>query len=318
MLQQHANHHHHSATGPKLSRSEKMNSQILRIRLERDFSKQRQCQMLEEKYKKLKQLKKVFFQRQNDFIKDNSVRTYAPYMRSSEMPTYLLVLQSKVLKSLHQVCVLEEQKVLVEAQSKRTVAGMRKEVLKLGEEQTQLELQMLNCMVKIQSEEQSMHKSYESLLSVQTEELEVLQEAVDEDDELEQLIDQIANESVMALKYEQEREAAAIESRRRDFEASSSNTSSSKSSFRLRTPTRKKKTKKLSLQEMLSTGEKEKKTMHTSITDNSTDDDSSSLMSFSVKMSQSLGFIFDSSNKRSINNSREAAPSSSSLSIEDL
>jgi hypothetical protein len=214
----------------QVSLSEKLNAQIVRIRLERDFAKQQQFQLLDDKHQTLKKLQKVFFQRQDVFFKDNSVRRYAPYMRSSEMPTYLLVLQSKVLKSLHQLCVLQAQKVLVEAQSKHTVAGMRREIIKLEEEHTELEIKMLNFMVQIQSEEQTMHTSYESLLSTQTEELEVLREAVDEDDELEKIIDQIANESVMALKYAQEREATALVSHQRDYKASSYN-DSSKSSF---------------------------------------------------------------------------------------
>jgi len=272
-----------------VDQKEKIKSQILRIRIERDFAKQRQFQNTEEKRHKLKTVTHTFQKRHDAFIRDNSVRTYAPYMRSSEMPTYLLVLQAKVLKLLHQLCVADEQQKLVEVQSKRTVAGIRKEIFQLGEERTELELRMLNYMAEVQAEEQDMHKSYESILSLQNEELELLQEVDEEDSLTQRLFDQIANESVIALKYKQEAPPPTL---------SRGDSSSSSFSFRLRTPNRKKKVKELTLQEMLSTGEKEKHTMHASITE-STDDDSSSFVSFSVKMSQSFGFIFDNPAKRS-------------------
>lgn len=262
----------------KGKKSTKLKSLILRIRLERDFEKQRQAQALAERNENLKQLTKLFHKRQQDFLREVPVRKYAPFMRSNDMPSYLMVLQSKVLRNLHQLCVIDSQKKLVEQQCAHQVGSYRKEMVLLVETKAKLEVQLLTAMAKVSAEENAMHESYESILSEQVSDLGVLQEAVQEeddadldqqlDDELDMLIDAIANESVEKL-------------------LSCNNKKNKKPP-----PSPKKLNRRsLTLSELLHIDGEKQKEHHGSMTEMMTDDESSSRMSLSAKMSQSFSHL---------------------------
>lgn len=258
----------------------KLKSLILRIRLEREFAKQRQAQALAEQKEKLKKLTKEFHKRQQGFILEVPVRKYAPYMRSNDMPSYLMVLQSKVLRNLHQLCVIDSQKKLVEKQCADQVAHLRKEMVLLVETKAMLEVKVLTAMAKMQAEEDAMHQSYESILSEQMSDLGALQEQVLDDvdqlldDELDMLIDAIANESVERLVTRKPEVKPVV----------------IKQSWSPRNSPRKSGKRSLTLGELLTIDEKDKK-HYGSVRELSSDDDSSSRMSLSAKMSQSFSHL---------------------------
>lgn len=259
----------------------KLESQIVSVRCARNLDRQKHLIAMDVLSLKLKELVKLFNQRFKAFLRDTSVRLYSPYMKSQDTPTYLLILQATVLRNLHQMCVVEEQKNLVEKQSNHAIARLRQTIVQLGDEKTQLEVSMLNAMAKIHAEEQAMHESYASVLSQQTEHIGHLQDTINEsdverliDEELDVLIESIALDGVAKLKDAAPKRSHVPTRGTRPLQYSP-------------VLQRKATKKSLSLGEMLTIGDKEKQqtSFHTSITENS--DDASST-TFSVKMSQSF------------------------------
>lgn len=207
---------HHEAMSVKLK------SQILRIRIERGFAQDEHTNLITERSAKLKELTKLWTNQRRKYLQDTSVRRYAPHMKcttNNDVPTYVLVLQSTVLRNLHHVYVVDRQTTLVEEQSSRMVADMRQGMVRRGEETTLLEVQMLNDMARVQADEQDMHKNYDCRLSQQRNEISVMmlqqQEVhhhhhptedendrllIIDDDELDQLIESIAQDSIKKLE----------------------------------------------------------------------------------------------------------------------
>jgi hypothetical protein len=237
---------------------------------------------------KLKEVKKRYQQRYKSFLRETSVRNYTPYMKSIDVPGYLVVLQSNVLRNLHQLCVVDAQKVLVEQQSAAMVAEMKRTIISLGDERAKVEMQMLNNMAVIQAEEQSMHQSYASVISEQTKKIDVLQKQRQGDSVTwESMIDQELDD-LMELVTSQRRSTTISESSHPV--RATRIVPTSLSPIRPRGPpskSRAKNKKKLSLGEMLQMNNRERTTMssHMSISEVSDDNSTSS---FSVLMSQSF------------------------------
>ena len=91
------------------TRKAKLERQIVSVRCARNLDRQQHMIAMEVQSLKLKELVKLFNQRFKAFLRDTSVRRYSPYMKSQDTPTYLVILQSTVLRNLHQLCVLDDQ-----------------------------------------------------------------------------------------------------------------------------------------------------------------------------------------------------------------
>ena len=189
------------------SRIAEVRSEILRIQADRKSEILKYEQAMEAESCKLKELSKLYDQRSKAFFRDVSIRRYAPFVKANDIPSCVHVLQASQLRSLHQLCVLDYQKRLVEEHSSDMIAELRRAMLQLGEEKTQVDLQMLNTMARVQSEEHEMHQSYESILSEQNAQLEFFQDVVQGiemersmDGGFDDLIDHTESDSVAALK----------------------------------------------------------------------------------------------------------------------
>jgi hypothetical protein len=243
---------------------------------------------------KLKELKKRYQLRYKTFLRETSVRNYTPYMKSQDVPGYLVVLQSNVLRNLHQLCVVDAQKILVEQQSTAMVTEMKRTIISLGDDRAKIEMQMLNHMANIQSEEQSMHQSYASILSDQTEKINMLQKQ-QKGDTWEDMIDQELDD-LMELIASQKRRTTTTATRTTTTTTTTSHpVTTTRSVLPSLSPIRpsrggssSKTRNKLSLGEMLHMNNNRERTnlsSHMSISEVSDDNSTSS---FSVKMSQSF------------------------------
>jgi hypothetical protein len=254
----------------------KLHSQILRVKVERDFEKQRQEQKMALLTQKLEDANKKFDEMITMFLGDVSLRSYAPYMRSNVVPSYLVILQAQVLSQLHKLCVVTEQARLVDKLSNAIIAECRKESFVLTEEKTRLELKLVNSMAKVQAEEVAMHEKYGAKLKKQTKKIKKLKKVVKQDDEIDNLIEQIADQGVRDL-----RNSTTVSTASRPYESDAAR----KQNTHIKSSKDKKKS--LSLQEMLNM-EKPMHTKHESIAGG---EDERSIMSFSVKMSQSFSHL---------------------------
>ncbi len=160
------------------SRLAELKDEILRIQTERNLEFKKHQTAIYAETLKLKELSKLYHQRSKAFLRDSSIRRYAPFVKANNIPTCVHVLQASQLRSLHQMCVLDYQKRLVDKHSSRMISAMRRAIAKMADEKTHVDVQMLNTMVRVQSEEQAMQQSYESILLEQSTQLEFFQDVV--------------------------------------------------------------------------------------------------------------------------------------------
>jgi hypothetical protein len=153
------------ATGDKV---EAIKHDILRIRLQREFDYQAYNASYKAKKRCLRNLRETYEKRIRALLENLALHQYASILKcNSAVPSYILIVQSKALRNLHQAVVMSAQLKLVENQSKELIDSMKEHRVGLIAELSEVQKEGLNRMVRIQMEDEDLSSSLRSVLREQ-------------------------------------------------------------------------------------------------------------------------------------------------------
>ena len=153
-------------------------AELLRIRLERQIDTQIHNDEVDSLHNRLATTRKALEVKLAEMNEDVALHQYAKVLKSNKMPSYILVLQAKVLRNLHHFCIADAQLKLVQKQSAELISAMKEHRLDLMFEQSQVQKEGLNYMVQLQMEDEELSTSFSHTMQRQSEEMIKLHELI--------------------------------------------------------------------------------------------------------------------------------------------
>jgi hypothetical protein len=151
---------------------EAMKHELLRVRLQREFDYQAHNASFKVNKRRLRTLRDTYEKKKSAVLEDMALHQYAKVLKTnSTTPSYILIVQAKALRNLHQFCIMDAQLKLVEMQSADLIASMKEHRLGLMLEQSEVQKEGLNHMVRLQMEDEALSSSFRKVLRKQSEQL---------------------------------------------------------------------------------------------------------------------------------------------------
>ena len=92
-------------------------------------------------------------------------------MKDTKTPSYILILQAKVLRNLHHFCIMDCQLKLAEQQTEHLIAAMKEEKIELLLEQSKVQQEGMEIMLRLQMEDERLSNSFRQVMRQQNEEM---------------------------------------------------------------------------------------------------------------------------------------------------
>lgn len=153
-------------------------AELLRIRIEREIDSQIHNEEVDSLNTRLATTRNALEIKLAEMNEDVALHQYAKVLKNNKMPTYILVLQAKVLRNLHHFCIADAQLKLVQKQSAELISAMKEHRLDLMFEQSQVQKEGLNYMVQLQMEDEELSTSFSHTMRRQSEEMIKLHELI--------------------------------------------------------------------------------------------------------------------------------------------
>lgn len=147
-------------------------AEIEQIRRERLEAKKEHEAHLKEISQHISSLKVSFIKKRKE-LKIRSIQEYAAELKDDTTPSSILILQSNLCRALHHLFVERSQLKLVTNITKDLAALTDKQVSKLEEEKSHLEIKVLNKMAEVQQQEEKYKKA--CLKTIQNQSIEITQ-----------------------------------------------------------------------------------------------------------------------------------------------
>mmetsp|Transcript_9851 Transcript_9851/g.22740 ORF Transcript_9851/g.22740 Transcript_9851/m.22740 type:complete len:290 (+) Transcript_9851:363-1232(+) len=159
---------------------EMVRAEIRRVKFEREASKKAYQVHMDDLSEKFHNVKAEFQQKQDKFVANLSIRQYNKCIKdtSGNVPSYLQILQAKVLRSVHHMVVLDNQLRLAQGYAKDLVGFLKRTIREMTLESTDTQARLLNEMALLQRQEEEMQASCQSRIQKQSLELLELRSAL--------------------------------------------------------------------------------------------------------------------------------------------
>ena len=152
----------------------------------RDTRQQRQQALLQQEQELediqhgLERATDAFDKAHEAFHRDISIAQYTSAIKEKnpQLPAYVLVLQSKVLRNVHHLCVVDAQLRLLEEQSNEMMAMVKQQARRTTEEGTEVEKDLLSSLVEVQRQETDLRDSFRDVLHNQCKTTKQLQKSI--------------------------------------------------------------------------------------------------------------------------------------------
>jgi hypothetical protein len=95
-----------------------------------------------------------------DFHKYVAIHNYAVELKVQDMPSYIVILQAKLCRELHRMCAEDNQLKLLRKDVKRLGTFALKQLRDMEQEKSDLEVQVVNGMVKLDAQQKLLREEY--------------------------------------------------------------------------------------------------------------------------------------------------------------
>ena len=151
---------------------EAMKYELLRVRLQREFDYQTHNASYKVNKRRFRTLRDNYERKKRALQEDMVLHQYAKVLKTnSAIPSYVLIVQAKALRNVHQVCIMDAQLKLVEKQCGDLIAFMKEHLHGLIQEQSEVQKEGLNHMVRLKMEDEELSSSLRAVLRQQSEKL---------------------------------------------------------------------------------------------------------------------------------------------------
>lgn len=139
---------------------DKLQTQIDMIRAQRETSNWEHEKEVQEKKQRIRLLWAWVGLLRKDFHKHNVVHRYAAELKDENIPSYIMVLQAKLCQEVHHMCIDEAQLKLAKRIAGKLVNFLSKQIMDLEQEQSELEVKVLNTMAQLEIQQKELQQEY--------------------------------------------------------------------------------------------------------------------------------------------------------------
>ena len=150
---------------------ESAKDEIVRIRQERFIQNQRREEMVTTMKHGLEMIHQALDVKNAELKEDMALHQYAKVLKDTKTPSYILILQAKVLRNLHHFCIMDCQLKLAEQQTEHLIAAMKEEKFELLLEQSKVQQEGMEIMLRLQMEDERLSNSFRQVMRQQNEEM---------------------------------------------------------------------------------------------------------------------------------------------------
>uniref|UniRef100_A0A7S1V4Q9 Uncharacterized protein n=1 Tax=Grammatophora oceanica TaxID=210454 RepID=A0A7S1V4Q9_9STRA len=159
---------YHAAVEEEQNKSiARLKVEILRTRLAREFERSKHEKLCESKGKKIESIRVRLEQHHQEYKSEVSVHRYVPHVKTIAAPSYIYLLQAKVLRDLHEFCIQDHQEMLMEQHSTSLIRATKRSMNAQAEERLCVERDILTAMMAVQQDTEDLKGMYKERLSVQ-------------------------------------------------------------------------------------------------------------------------------------------------------
>jgi uncharacterized membrane protein YkoI len=146
---------------PSLStRKNDLRTQIELIRGAREMASNDHARVVQEKKQRIRLLQMRITTLRKDFHKHAPIHKYAAELKVMETPSYIIILQAKLCREVHRMCAEDNQLKLCKSNVKSLGKFCLKQVREMEQEQSQLELEVLNGMARLEAQQKELQEDY--------------------------------------------------------------------------------------------------------------------------------------------------------------
>lgn len=139
---------------------EKRQAEIARVRAERDMANRQHQKEVREKEQRLRLLQTQIDELRKDFHKRLAVHKYAAELTVQDTPNYIVILQAKLCREIHRMCVEDSQLKLLRKADADFAKFAYKQMIDVEQEKDHLEVEVLNSMVKLEMQQRELQEEY--------------------------------------------------------------------------------------------------------------------------------------------------------------
>jgi type II secretory pathway component PulJ len=116
------------------------------------------ARVVQEKEQRIRLLQTRITTLRKDFHKHVPIHKYAAELKVKETPSYIIILQAKLCREVHRMCAEETQLTLCKSTVKSLGKFCLKQVREMEQEQSQLELEVLNGMARLEVQQKELQE----------------------------------------------------------------------------------------------------------------------------------------------------------------
>lgn len=144
-----------------------LRTQIAMIRAQREMANKAHEKYVQEVEQRIRVLHARINMLRKDFHKHAVVHRYAADLKNENVPSYIVVLQAKLCREVHNMCVDEAQLKLAKRLNRKLVKFANKQCMDLEQEKSLIEVQMLNSMAEVEIQQKELQQEYSEKLREQ-------------------------------------------------------------------------------------------------------------------------------------------------------
>jgi len=174
-----------------------LRTQIAMIRAQREMANKAHEKEVQEKEQRIRLLRARIKMLRKDFHKHAAVHQYAAELKDENVPSYIVVLQAKLCREVHHMCVDEAQLKLSKRIAGKLAKFANKQVMDLEQERSLLEVQVLNSMAQLEVQQKELQQEYsekvrEQRMAVVDIQKEIGQESWEEESGIDNIMDRLS------------------------------------------------------------------------------------------------------------------------------
>jgi hypothetical protein len=146
---------------PSLStRKDTLRTQIELIREAREMAAKDHARVVQEKEQRIRLLQTRISTVRKDFYKHVPIHMYAAELKVQEVPSYIIILQAKLCREVHRMCAEDNQLTFCKNTVRSLGKFCLKQVREMEQEKSQLEVEVLNGMARLEVQQKELQEDY--------------------------------------------------------------------------------------------------------------------------------------------------------------
>ena len=137
-----------------------LRAEIGLMRAARKMAIENHAKEVQEKEQRIRLLRARIKTSLRDFHKYLAIHNYAAELKVQDTPSYIVILQAKLCRELHRMCAADNQLKFLRKDVKRLGTFALKQLRDMEQEKSDLEVQVVNGMVKLEAQQKLLQEEY--------------------------------------------------------------------------------------------------------------------------------------------------------------